>query len=90
MNPNQPQLGQNPAQYLSQYAGYMPTAQAGFYPAAYPAYAAYGGYPAGTMDAQYMGYYGMTPALPTTSTIPTSQTGSATNTQVKYFIELQM
>ena len=83
MNPNQPSSGQNPAQYMPQYAGYMPTAPAGFYPTAYPAYPAYGGYPASTMDAQYMGYYGMAPALPAATTLPTSQAGSAPNSQVK-------
>jgi hypothetical protein len=90
MNPGQQQSGQNPAQYMQQYAGYMPTGQAGFYPAAYPAYPTYGGYPASTMDAQYMGYYGMTAALPTATTVTTPQVGSATNSQVKYFVEISV
>ena len=81
MNPNQPQTGQNPAQYMSQYAGYMPTNQTNFYAGSYAAYPAYSGYPAGTMDPQYMGYYGMTGALPTAPTVPTSQTAS---TQVRF------
>jgi hypothetical protein len=68
---------------MPQYAGYMPAAQAGFYPNAYQSYPAYGGYSAGTMDPQYMGYYGMTAALPTATTVPTSQAGSTSNSQVK-------
>lgn len=89
MNPNQQQTAQNPAQYMPQYAGYMPpmpaAGQTGFYPAAYPAYPAYSGYPVGTMDPQYMGYYGMTGTLPTSTAIPTSQAPSTSN-QVRYFL----
>ena len=90
MNPNQQQTAQNPAQYMPQYAGYMPpmpaAGQTGFYPAAYPAYsAAYPAYPVGTMDPQYMGYYGMTGTLPTSTAVPTSQAPSTSN-QVRYFL----
>ena len=84
MNPNQYPTGQNAAQYLPQYAGYMPTDQAGYYPAVYTGFPAYPGYPAvaGPMDPQYMGYYGMTSALPPSTAIPSSQAPSATNSQV--------
>lgn len=90
MNSNQ-QPGQNAAQYNQQYAGYMPPGQTAFYnpaaayPAAYPG--VYAGF-AGTMDAQYLGYYGMTGAMPTATPVPTAQAGSATNTQVKCFFEI--